>query len=134
MLSLAACHGEVRHRCTIPAIVAVHCVVAPAHGSHSGSMFPANLARPRLQTPHKLQSTGMRAVAPIGESMDIHMLNIVHLSQAQQGFQVRLMGMNASIAEQAADVELRMIFLDVFNGLEKGGILVKAAVLNGLAD
>src|SRR5579885_3620207 len=42
--------------------------------------------------------------------------------------------MDASIAKQPADVKLRMIFFDVFNGLEKGGILVKTAIFNGLAD
>ena len=77
--TLAFRHREICHARAIPAIIAIHRIIAPADSRHFSGMFPANLAGASLELPHKLNPACRRRIAPIGESMNIDALDVVHM-------------------------------------------------------
>src|SRR6266699_5563883 len=103
--ALGSCHGRVGHACAVPAIIAIHGIIAPADGCHLRCMLPTDLAGTRLELLHEFDATRGRGIAAIGEGLEVDMFDFVYLCQAQEGLQVRLVSMYSSIAEQAADVQ-----------------------------
>ncbi len=77
--TLAFRHREIGHPRAIPAIIAIHRVIAPADSRHFSGMFTANLAGARLKMPHKLNPARGRRIAPICESMNKDALDIMHM-------------------------------------------------------
>ena len=67
MLPFAACHGEIGHARTVPAIVTVHCIIAPTDRRYFCSMCATNFACASLKLPHKLDTAGRRGITAIGE-------------------------------------------------------------------
>ena len=97
-------------------------------------MFSADLAGACLQEPHKLHPPGRRGIAPISESVNVNALDIVHVCQAQESFQMRFVGVNTAISQQAENMQLRRMFLDMLDGFQEGWVLIERAIANRFAD
>src|SRR6266516_2932345 len=131
--ALTTRHSEIRHAGAIPAIVAVHRVVAPADRRDLRRGGAADLARARFQQAHELNTACRGRIASIGKGMDVDLLDVMHAGQLEQGLKVCLVRMYATVAKQTANMELGMVLLDVLDSFEERGILEKSTILNRLA-
>src|SRR5579875_2804916 len=66
--------------------------------------------------------------------MDVDSLKLVHLRQPQQCLQVRLMRVDAAVAKQATDMQLRLVAFHMLNCLEQGRIVEEGAIADRLAN
>ena len=75
-----------------------------------------------------------RGVAPIGEGVDVDALKARLRRELQAGVEVALVRVDAAIADQAAEVQLRAIAFGMLDGVQQRGILEEGAIVDGGAD
>ncbi len=131
---LAACHRPIGARDTLPAIIAIHRIIATRDARHLGRMRAADLAHARQQLPYVVHRTDGRGIAPIGERVNVRALDSVRRRQLEAGFQVRLMGVHAAWPDHAAKVQLAAVALDVLDRLHQRRIGEEGAIVDGGGD
>ena len=131
MGALAVDHSVIGGLHTVPALVAVHGVVA-AHerGDLTNAQLPTLFHRPG----HIVHAGGGGNVPSIQKCVDVDPLKATVLCHFHQGKEVVDMGVNAAVAEQAHEVKGRALFLAGIHGVNIGGILEEIPVINGFAD
>src|SRR5215467_721328 len=96
-------HGAVSPFDALPAVVAVHGVVAPYDG---GDMPDAKFAHLLLKLADEVPSTMWRRIASVHEAMYEHTLDLVPFGHLQQCKKVLDMRVHAPVAEQSDKMEL----------------------------
>ena len=101
-LSDAVHHGIVGDLGAVPALVAVHRVVAPHHGGDHGAA--ALLCQQVPELPHERERRLRRRIAPVEPCVDRDR-HLVELAQPGGGHEMPVQGMDAAVAEQSQEVE-----------------------------
>ena len=135
-LALAARHRPVDAGDAVPAVVAVHGVVAAGDGGDLGGSLAADLRGARQQLGHIVLRAGGRGVAPIGEGVDVDAARPHRVAASPQaGVEVALVGVDAAGADQAAEVQLASgSRLTCATALSRAGLVEEGAVVDGGAD
>src|SRR6202040_4206517 len=113
----------------LPAIVAVHGVVAAADG---GDLTHAQFAHLLFELTEKIYSAVGRSVAPVHEAVDENIFDFIfprHLEEREEMMDVR---MDAAVAHKAEQGELTRAA--AFHGFEKQRLARKVAVGDELID
>ena len=113
------------------AVVPVHGVIA-AH--HRGDLAYANLRQLGLQGFHIPFAAVGGHVPTVHEAMDVHLLEALGLGQLHQGVQMGQVAMHPAVGAQAIQVQGAVVGLAVFHRPQKGGILEKIPLPDGLGD
>ena len=97
--------GTIRKLDTLPAVVAVHCVVA----AHQSCNLPdAEFANFLLQLPDEIAAAVRRCVAPVHEAVDKNILDFLLLGHFQQRKQVLDVRVHSAVAEQSHQMQLAL--------------------------
>ena len=115
----------------VPAVVAVHSVIASHHGSHFADADLFHLIGKLL---HKILSGGRRGIAAVQEAVYIDLLQAMALRQLQKAVDVRIVAVHAAVGHQSEHVEGGILRLRVLHSGDQGLVLKEVPVLNLLGD
>ena len=112
--ALAVNHGGIGLFHTVPAVVAVHGVVAAHYRSDFAHADFLQLIGAFL---HIILAGGGRYVAAVQQSVDIHILQAAALSQLHDGIEVGVMAVDAAVGQQADEMEGLAVVQRVVDGV-----------------
>ena len=129
--ALAVDHRVVGALKTVPALVAVHGVVA----AHDGrDLADAELGALFLRLGDEVRAGGGGDVAPVEEAVQVHALEALDAGHLQKRPDVLHGGVYAAVGEQSVEVQRRALFQTGVHRGVVGGIFKEGAVLNGAGD
>ena len=129
--ALAVDHGVIGHLHALPALVAIHGVIA-AH--HRGDPAHADLGAFVPQLRHEVLAAGGGHVAAVQEAVDVHLGQALVLCHLQQGEQMLDVGVYAAVGQQTVQVQAAALGQTVVHGLVIGIVFEEAAIVDGAAD
>ena len=130
-LGLAVDHGVEGLALALPALVAVHGVVAAVDAGH---LAHAVLAHLLLELRNVARAGGGRGVAAVHEGVDEDALQAVLARSAQQRVQMLLVRVHAAVGDQAEEMQLPSAFARALHGLHDGRVLLELAGRNLRVD
>ena len=113
-IGVALNHGTVRFFDTLPAVVAVHGVVAADDG---GDLADAVFAHLLFERAKEINTAIRRSVAAVHEAVDENALDLIFAGHAQQRVEMFDVRVDAAIADEAEQVQLARAA--TFHGFEK---------------
>src|SRR5947209_14381376 len=129
--SLAVHHRVKRLRNALPAAVAIHGVVAPAHGGNLASVVFTHFL---LELFEVSGAIGRQGVTPVHEGVNEDARDAILLSHCQQRVQMSLVRVNASVREQTKEVQTASAAARILHGYEQPWAAKEFAVLDHQLD
>ena len=131
VLALAECDGVVCLLYAVPAVVAVHCVVAAGYSCDAADFNGVDL---RLQAVDILD-TGLRGrVAAVHEAVEAYLAQTVAARQLEQREHMVNVRVDAAVRQQTEDMQGGTEPLALVDGAHQSRVLEEIAVLNRLGD
>ena len=129
--SLAVHHRVKRLRNALPAAVAIHGVVAPAHGGNLASVVFTHFL---LELFEVSGAIGRQGVTPVHEGVNEDARDAILLRHCQQRVQMSLVRVNASVREQTKEVQAASAAARILHGSEQHWVGKEFAVLDHQLD
>ncbi len=115
----------------VPAVVAVHCVVAAGYGRDAADLDGVDLG---LQAVDILDAGLRRRVTAVHEAVEAYLAQTVAARELEQREHMVNVGVNAAVGQEAEDVQGGIEPLALVDGAHQSRILEEIAVLNRLGD
>ena len=115
----------------VPAVVAVHCVVAAGYGRDAADLDGVDLG---LQAVDILDAGLRRRVAAVHEAVEAYLAQTVAARELEQREHMVNVGVNAAVGQEAEDVQGGIEPLALVDGAHQSRVLEEIAVLNRLGD
>ncbi|MNX92463.1 hypothetical protein D3C86_1246030 [compost metagenome] len=131
VLGHAVHEGAVGDLDPLPAVVAVHGVVAPHDG---GDLAVTHGVQALLDLVEVAPARGGRRVAPVGDGLDVGLGHAEARGHLQEGVEVLLGAVDAAVGDQAHQVQATAAALGAFHGLDQHGVGEEVPVVDGLVD
>ncbi len=124
-------HGVEGLELALPALVAVHGVVAAVDG---GDFADAVLAHLLFELGDVARAGGGAGVAAVHEGVDEDALKAVLAGSAKEGVEVLLVGVDAAVGDEAEEMKLAAAVLGALHGSDDGGVLLEFVFRDELVD
>ncbi len=134
---VAAAFANAVHHCVeglllaLPTTVAIHGVVAAAHGRDLANTVLAHLL---LQLLNVAGAVGGQRVAAVHEGVHEHALHSVLLSHAQDGVEMVLVRVHTTVRQQSEEMQPPLAGAGLRHGFEQGGVLLELPVFEHQVD
>ena len=129
--AFAVYHGRIGLLHALPAVVAVHRIVAAHHG---GNLTHADLLELLGALGHIVFAGSRRDIAAVEQCMDIDLFQAAALGQFHQGIQVGVVAVHTAVGEQPNEMQRGLFRNGVIHCGDEGGVLKEVAILDGLGD